>query len=320
MPRTISEAVEAEKDKDFNRPFELYQLFLPEETLYLAMFPYDVEFYDEGGAEQTYSAAALSRRPIKHTSDLEVDRMRIQIDNVSREWSAYAGATELQDTKIVVWKVFLDRQPSSNNTWSDVFDENDAWNDVFDENEVWLSIFGIDIYEYVVIGNYEDHIPLFTGYVDSFTMSEKSISFEVTSKLNTLDKRLPGRVYQLQCPWVFGDAATCGVSVPTQTGTIADIKDAGMTLVLDSITDEHWLFGAIIINGTFRTIDGVDVGDDEIELNFPVPTDIEVGDDYELEAGCSKVKDDSNHGCDYWDNREFFGGFPEMPKIRNTRG
>lgn len=320
MPRKISEAIELEKNKEFNSPFELYQVFLPDDTLYLAMFPKDIEFFDENGDSKTYSAAAISRRAISHNTDTEVDRMQLQIDNVSREWSAYAGATDLQGVKIVIWKAFLKREYVSNITWDSILDETDSWSDVWSEDETWKDKIPYSDFEYKVIGTFEDHVPLFEGNIDSISINEQAISVNVTSKLDKLDQRLPRRQFQLQCPWVFGDSETCGVSVPTQTGTIADIKQSGLILELDSISDNHWLFGSVEIGSVVRGVDEIDITANEIELNFPVPDTVSVGDSYTLTAGCSKVKGDDENGCEFWDNKEFFGGFPEMPKIRNIRG
>ena len=59
MPRTLSPDVIAEKNKDFNWPIELYQIKLDEETLYYAMFPENIAFFDEFGNQQTYYAASI---------------------------------------------------------------------------------------------------------------------------------------------------------------------------------------------------------------------------------------------------------------------
>ena len=39
----------AEKSKEENCPVELYQVYLDEETIYLAMCPQDIEFFDAQG-------------------------------------------------------------------------------------------------------------------------------------------------------------------------------------------------------------------------------------------------------------------------------
>ncbi|MCF8002446.1 MAG: hypothetical protein K9K76_11410, partial [Halanaerobiales bacterium] len=69
MPKDINSVIETLKDNPENMPFEIYQIYLDEETLYLACFPEDIQFFDENGNPQTYYAAALSRQAVSTKTD-----------------------------------------------------------------------------------------------------------------------------------------------------------------------------------------------------------------------------------------------------------
>lgn len=108
MARDLSTDVENEKDKDANKPIEIYQIHLDENTLYLADYTEDIEFFDEDGNPQTYFAASLKRDSINTDVETKVDSCTVEIDNVDLSMSAYSDDTEFVDRKLVIWKVFRD--------------------------------------------------------------------------------------------------------------------------------------------------------------------------------------------------------------------
>lgn len=288
MVKDITDAVKAEKNAEENIPTELYQVYLPDNTLYLAVWPNDLDYYDEDGDSQTYSATAIKRRAISKSKGLDVDRLEVQVDNVGKEWSAYVANYDLTGVKITIWKVFLERTETDGE------------------------------YEYSVVGDWGDHIPMFSGRISNPRVDEQSIAVQLNSNLNTLDKRLPGRIFASKCQWTFG-SSECGVTPPTNSGTIQGINSSHDVITLEDFADTNWINGSFETGDYLRVIEDYDLSDDTVTLEFPLPTDVEVGDTYAITAGCNKVKDDSDKGCDFWDNKEFFGGFPELPKIQNIR-
>lgn len=169
MPRPMSAAVISEKDKSYNKPVELYQVSLDTGTLYLAMYPENIEFFDEHGDPVIYDQAALTRTEIKTGVDTSIDQCQVSIDNVSRDMSAHIAATEFRGRRLVIWKVFLDQLDQPDN--------------------------------FVVI---------FDGNMDAPNITQHSVTVVVTSRLNTLDRVLPGRLYDPKCQWTFADPDTCG--------------------------------------------------------------------------------------------------------------
>lgn len=298
MPRTITEAVRLEKNKDYNRPIELFQIFLDDYydrdlqqwvlgTLYLATWPYDIEFYDENGVQQTYEAAAITRSATKMSKGMEADRYTLRIDNVDRRMSAYMAHVELQGRAVALWKIFLDDNGEPD-------------------------------------GGFEDRVEMNMGYIDSPIVSEYSLRATVACGIGVLEKGIPGRMYTTNCTRTFGDTG-CGADVPTRIGTIADISEDGRRVYPSGgVSQTYWTHGTFTTHNHMRVIVETSTSENWVELEFPLPTDVLVGDEYELDAGCDKTFDGAQ-GCEYWegvlgdDRTRFYGGFRKIPELRDIR-
>lgn len=106
--RALSANVSAEKDKEANRPVELYQVYLDSGTLFFAAHPENINYFDENGTPTTYYALGLSRSPVRTNMDTKVDEVTVQLDNVTREMSAYIAHTEFVGRRLKIIKVFLE--------------------------------------------------------------------------------------------------------------------------------------------------------------------------------------------------------------------
>lgn len=273
MPRDINSVIETLKDNPENMPFEIYQIYLDEETLYLACYPENVEFFDENGNPQTYYAAALSRQGVNTKTDTEVDTTQVTIDNVSRDMSSYIAHTEFVGRKIVIWKVFHE--------------------DLSDP---------------------ENYVPIFEGYMDEPNISQYTMSVTVVSSLDTLNKKTPGRKFQVKCPWQFG-SDECGRAIPTAKGTVDSID--GLTVYDSALSQQNnfWEFGSLTIGKETRVIESSANGSITVEYPFDKA---QAGDSYTAKAGCDKTMDGPN-GCQRWNNKEHYGGFLSIPKIKDIR-
>jgi len=323
--RNITAAIEAEKDKASIIPIELYQIFLPDTTLYLATWTHQIAFYNEAGEPEIYMPAALSRRPINRSKTLEVDRFEVSLDNVGQDWSGTAANYELQGVKVNVWKVFLERiqkqESFSSESWNNALNASLTWNENGILSDQWKAIADISFrnyYVYEAIGNYNDYVPLFSGEIDRPNLNKENITVEVVSKLNVLDKQAPGRRFGGRCPWVFG-GEECGVDAPANAGTIQAVDGTGTVITVENLQDTNWTHGGFSAGKNKRVITGYNSTANTITVEFPVSTDITAGTSYSIKAGCSKVKGDEVEGCTFWNNTEFFGGFPAIPQIRNIR-
>lgn len=284
MPRTLSADVIAEKGKEYNRPVELYRIYLNEMTLYLAMYPIDIDFFDENGSSKIYQASAIDRSEIETNIEMKVPQFQITIDNVVRDWSAYAASTDLIGRKIEILKVFLDAN-------------------------------GI---EGAGLTNPENEILLFSGTIDAPVISEQQISITVTSKLDLLNRKLPARTFSPNCPWIFGDPNSCGVTVPKKTGTIGSISADHLTVYISEVTElsNYWKCGELTIGSESRLIESSANG--SITVEYPFSANVAAGDTYNLEAGCDKTWDGS-HGCERWNNTALYGGFLSIPRPNDIR-
>lgn len=108
MARTLSPKIATEAAKAENRPVELYQVYLDPATLFFAAHPENIDYYDETGTPTTYYALGLSRSPVKTNIETKVDEVTVQLDNVTREMSAYIAHTEFVGRRLKIIKVFLD--------------------------------------------------------------------------------------------------------------------------------------------------------------------------------------------------------------------
>lgn len=276
MPRTLPPDLTEEKDKEENRPIELYQVFLDDEPLYLAMHPLDVEYFDENGDPQTYRAAAMKRNPIETNIETKVDQCEVSLGNVNREMSEYIAQTNFSGRKLRILKVFLDK-----------------------------------------LEDPENHIVIFEGVMDSPQITYTAMSVTVTSMMDKLDKNVPGRTFQIDCPWTFG-GEECGRSVPELTGTIEDVGDyeGGVQYFIIDVDwnieeSEMYREGSIEINGERRKVMNTEPRS-RISIAYPIES-AEEGDEFLLKAGCDKGYD-SDLGCEYWENTDYYGGFLSIPE------
>jgi phage-related protein len=267
------------------------------------MYPVDIEFFDENGNSQTYTAAALSRSTIETNIDTKVDQCEVSIDNVTREMSAYIANTEFVGRRMKIIKVFLDADRNVQNL---AIVGRAAWSQLVE------SVEGAGL-EYP-----ENAIPIFDGIMDAPRINQYQMTVTVVSKLDTLDRKLPARTFQVQCPWQFGDAETCGATVPEKAGIIDSLSTDHLTIYDANIIEEvgYWEHGEIAVGNEIRII--TESGDGYVKVEYPFSADVEAGNSYIMKAGCDKSYD-GGHGCTYWGNTQYYGGFLSIPKIRNIR-
>lgn len=272
MPKYTSPGYKAEMEKEANRPIELYILYLEAETLYLTSFPEEVEFWNHSGTAR------------QDYTPYGIDRRRVnsymtgQYDEVQVRFDNVLR----EMSSYVGHKLLVGRRV-----------------------EVW-KVFRDRL------DNYEDRIVVFDGTIDRPRLDQETLTFSVISKAVVLESQVPRRLFEYNCPWVFGDDA-CGVAVEEESGTIDSVSGDWLTLYSTAITEgeDHWRFGEIVIGTQNRYIRASDTG--EVEIDFPFYADV-TGDSFTVSAGCSKIYGDNTFGCGRWNNRDYFGGFRSVPK------
>lgn len=109
MPRgsaVFNEAAGSETIEDviFVRVLNLPRLDDPATTVSLYMTDANeaITFYDEDGFPQTYEPVGLTYDPVEQTTENTIDSAVIRLDNVNRDFSAYAQYYRVQDTEVHV--------------------------------------------------------------------------------------------------------------------------------------------------------------------------------------------------------------------------
>jgi len=164
----------------------------------------------------------------------------------------------------------------------------------------------------------DNYVPIFDGIMDAPKINQYQMTVTVVSKLDILGRKLPARIFQVQCPWQFGEPDTCGATAPTKSGTVDSLSADYMTINDADITEAagYWEHGEITIGKESRTITGS--GSGYVTVEYPFSANIQAGDSYSMKAGCDKSYD-GGHGCTFWGNTQFYGGFLSIPEIRDVR-
>ncbi len=276
--RDLSDNIILEKEQEKTRPIELYDIYLgsqtsvDDDTLFFAVCPERVSFWDIEDSPQLYLPIGISRSNIKHNMDLAIDYFNARLDNVNLALSALIASTDFRNKRVILRTVFLDKLSAP-----------------------------------------EDATILFDGVMDKPSISEKSMSVQVVSRLNL--KKKTGRLYQLMCGWIFGgtyctfDRTSTKVSSTVTSGsTTSIIQDSSRTEATDYFKHGLIEFTSGENNGEKRRVTGFTGS--QISVDIVLPYTPGIGDAFDLYQGCDKTLDWCH---DKFVNRANFGGFHTLP-------
>ena len=281
MPKTITPAVSGIADNEYNKPVEIYDIYLDSETLHFAAHDENIAFYDPDGVEATYTALGLQRDVIKTSVDTQVDSVIVRLDNINRAMSTYLASNQFRGRKAVIRKIFMD----ISGTW-----------------------------------NKDDDVYMFTGIMNKLSIGESVLEVEAVSRAGTFELEVPRRGYTLLCPWQFA-ASGCTDGNLTSSELLAltsGVADAGSTtsVVNDSArteADDYWKYGQVEF--TSGDNDGIErnvrasTKDTNFTLDVALTTAPSAGDTYEIKRGCDKTIT----SCSGLSNASAFGGFFTLP-------
>jgi len=266
--------------QEANKPVEVYDVYLDDQTLHFAAFDRDLSFFDPDGDAQTYTALGISRNPIKTSAETKVDSCSIRLDNVNRAMSSYIASTEFRGRKIVLRKIFAD----VSGTWTK-----------------------------------DDDIYLSNGIMDKPVVGEGAMEIGCVSRAGTFELECPKRSFTLLCPWKFASSGCVdGLSAATlynlQSGTVT----AGSTtsVIKDSNRSEatnYWRYGEVSFtsgdnDGEKRNVE-TNTANDSFEVDIALDDAPDTGDTYEIKRGCDKTIT----RCSGLSNSSAFGGFFTLP-------
>lgn len=158
-------------------------------------------------------------------------------------------------------------------------------------------------------------ITLFIGYFGEVKIND-DIEFEVELKsLSTKLEQTVGRQYTQQCDAALGDSR-CGVitSSYTYNGTVTSITDNQIfTDSSISAINDYYKYGKLTWTSGNNNGASIEVKNQiggEITLLLAMPFTIQVGDTFDVVAGCDKYFDTCK---DKFNNVINFRGFPHIP-------
>jgi uncharacterized phage protein (TIGR02218 family) len=163
---------------------------------------------------------------------------------------------------------------------------------------------------------------LLVGHLGRVSITDGQYSVELVSLEQELSKPL-GRTAQVRCDADLGDTR-CGVSVSATAGVVSAVI-VSRRVIEDTArveADGHfnggrvtWTMGAN--KGRSMDVKRYVASTQTIELSEPMPSDIILGDTYEITPGCDKTFETCR---DVFLNHERFRGLPYLPGTTNLAG
>jgi len=152
------------------------------------------------------------------------------------------------------------------------------------------------------------------GWVGEISRKDNLFVAEVRSLTQAIQQQT-GRLYTGQCDAQLGDPR-CGVNLAsfTTTGTVTAVTDnSTFTDSSNGEADDYFNYGLItwtVGNNAGRSMEVKSFTSGQFVLFQPMPSNIEVGDQYSVYAGCDKL---FNTCGTKFANKTNYRGFPQIP-------
>jgi uncharacterized phage protein (TIGR02218 family) len=172
------------------------------------------------------------------------------------------------------------------------------------------------------LGDTANIITLFDGRMDSIAIDQQKILIRIVSWLDAILKKYPGRVYQQQCNYKFGDT-WCAIdkeSAANKTIGTAEATSTAMVLVDTALNqaDGYWDDGFVQISAGTNVNLGRPIrsfavvgGKGNVTLRLGFPQALDATSQYIIYRGCNKTKDACINKYDNWLK---YGGFTTVPR------
>jgi len=179
-----------------------------------------------------------------------------------------------------------------------------------------------------------DFITIFDGLMDSPVIGETSMQLTVKSRLGTLDKFVPRRIYQLHCNYEFGDTY-CGVNKHSAGVSGVTVDDNSTTSIVyisgstyEGKGDGYYKYGTIEFTSgsnsgekrmvTFSSGANAYLGYDGVRLGLDIAVDTTpiITDTVTLQPGCDKTFTRCSGTFTNYDN---YGGFLNIHQLAVVR-
>ncbi len=157
---------------------------------------------------------------------------------------------------------------------------------------------------------------VFVGKIGGINITESRFQFDVVSPIADLELGVPRRLYQANCPWVFG-GTECTADIGADTGAAETGSTA--SVIIDTANrdevDDFWRMGKVTftsgdLNGLSGMIGKFENATGELTMINPFLSAPANGDTYDIELGCDKTSSDCKTRHDNWENNGSFTGIP----------
>lgn len=175
--------------------------------------------------------------------------------------------------------------------------------------------------------NYEDltqgKMTLKRGWIGEVTVKRGQFVAEVRGLAQKLQQNI-GRLFSPSCDAILGDAR-CGVSIGIDVDSTVTTAINNQEFVADGLNLANGYFSGGELEWTSGNNEGLKMEvkefvDKQVTLALAMPYTIQLGDEFNITAGCDKSKATCR---DKFSNLINFRGFPDMPgqdKILETSG
>ena len=284
MSRVVPAVIQSVVGLEVNKPIELFEVYLDQQTLFMAANVRDVTV-----GTSVYTALGLQRSAIRTTMELEVDELTISLDNINLAFSQRVIAEQFVGRRLIVKKAFLSHIECPGQLFTMFKGRMD--DPVITERTLQVKVRSeldalhheLPRRQFSTLCNYQHY--------DSFCTVPKCLYVNLTT-----------------------GTALVQAGFNTTTATIVS-SALGVTSFVTA--DNYW---APIGTLTFKTGSNANLGREvtahyvgslSVNVRIPFPYDPASGDVFEITRGCRKSVSDCQSKYDNYLN---YGGFPVTPK------
>jgi len=255
MAKSLQAQVITQIDAVYKRPVLLYELYLSS-TLRFAGYKSNVVFPTAGN---TYYAKSITVDDISQDTEGQIDNVKVQFDNVSRDMAAYNNASDFKGKILIIKRVYLD-----------------AVGNALNYNEVFNGIMGNPSN----INQNTMEVPASTGS----NLDKKSLIVQY-------QRMCPWRFGKTECNTNgLADLTALKATGTADSGTTTTLIDNALVQASD-----YWNNGEIsITKGTktyYRKVADFDAATDQITFDVELPVAVDITCTYIVYKGCDQTWD-----------------------------
>jgi len=281
MAKTIPTNIATEIQNESIHPYELYTIFLDNDTLYFTNHDQTISFFNTSDEATDFLPIYIKRGDIQFDRSALISHCTVSLDNVNRAMGAYIAQNEFRARRMLIQMVFEGHTTLS----TDVVALFDGLMDKPQVSETQMQV------EVISRGG--------------------TLAKQTPGRMYSI--MCPWKFASSECN--FDDEAT---QVTEQRIDIPGSTTVRIYDITRSETQDYWKHGTFILtsglsSGQKRKI--VSSSGNYVYLDYALASGVEVDDWYTLQQGCDK----SITQCSGLSNSANYGGFPTIPQAMVIR-